>query len=223
MFDRGLPYLPACREAFQEILKLLQAIDPHNRSPSPIPLLLNCGWSENSFHMVTAAIHHTADNYTGVLTHKMVSPTVGKRYKSHEDVTIQDEMPVSTNERSLPRISGLKYVKRPHEDIVSEIMTIAATKPSGFQPVLSRLPQLSDAVMMGHVFYSKEPRFDALKNRFWEAFRNSSDSVILAPADRKMIEEEILLVLEEIKMFTHDLRDRLVQDLLGKVVFVTAG
>jgi hypothetical protein len=130
---------------------------------------------------------------------------------------------VSTNERSLPRISGLKYVKRPHEDIVSEIMTIAATKPSGFQPVLSRLPQLSDAVMMGHVFYSKEPRFDALKNRFWEAFRNSSDSVILAPADRKMIEEEILLVLEEIKMFTHDLRDRLVQDLLGKVVFVTAG
>ena len=228
MFDRGMKDLPACREAFQEILELLQGIDPHNHTLSPIPLLLNCGWSENSFHMVTAAIHHTADKpgkrYKDVLSHKMASPTVGKRYKSHEDVTIQDEMPVSTNERSLPRISGLKYVERPHEDIVSEIMTIAATKPSGFQPVLSRLPQLSDEVMLGHVFYSKEPRFKALIDRAWDGFEKSGKTqMLLAPADRKMIEEHLLTDLDEIKMLTHDLRDRLVQDLLGKVVFVTAG
>jgi hypothetical protein len=228
MFDRGMQDLPACREASQEIRGLLKAIDPRNDSLSPIPLLLNCGWSENSFHMVTAAIHHTADKrgtyYRDVLSHKLSSPVVGKKYKSHEDVSIRDEMPASTIERSLPRISGLKYVQRPHGDIVSEIMTIAATKPSGFQPVLSRLPQLSDDVMLGHVFHSKEPRFIALRDRVWEVFEKSEDPhILLAPADRKMIEETVLDDLEEIKMLTHDLRDRLVQDLLGKVIFVTGG
>jgi hypothetical protein len=178
--------------------------------------------------MVTAAIHHTADKrgtyYQSVLTHKIASPTVGKKYKSYEDVTIRDEMPVSTIEKSLPRISGLKYVQRPIGDIVSEIMTIAVTKPSGFQPVLSRLPQLSDDVMMGHIFHSKEPLFKALIDRVWETFEKSDHQMILlAPADRKMIEDQLIDDLDEIRRVTYNLRDRLVQDLLGKVVFVTAG
>ncbi len=225
MFDRGMDDLPACSEVSRDLRKLLASIDPYGHALSPIPLLLNCGWSENSFHMVSAAMRHAEGGskrqdvmtHQDVMAHKMGSPVVGKRYKSHEDVTIRDEVPLPSN-----MISGLSYVRRPHGDIVSEIMTIAATKPSGFQPVLSRMPQIPDVIMFAHIFHSKDPSLEDLKKRIY--LNNVGRRQFSMDADdRKMIEERILLDLDEIGTMTADLPDRLVHDLLDKVVFVTAG
>jgi hypothetical protein len=221
MFDRSNGDLLACEEVAKDLHRLLhEPPDWGTRYFTPIPLLLNCGWSENSFHMLTAALHHNdhSRGYRGVMDNMMDSPAVGKRYKSHEDVPIRDE-------NSPPRSSGSNYVQRSKGDVVAEIMTIAVTKPSGFQPVLSRMSQIPDDIMTNHIMYTEnDPRTRDLRAKIWrqmETDRTKGRLMSLEAADRKAIEGFVLDDLEEIKMLTHNLRDRLVHDLLGKVVFVT--
>jgi hypothetical protein len=89
-------------------------------------------------------------------------------------------------------------------------MTIAATKPAGFQPALDRLAALPDVFVKNSI---QREEFPDIYEKRW------SDEP-LTPQERSRVEESIKIDLEEIAMMTQDVRERLVHDLLGKVVLV---
>ena len=135
----------------------------------------------------------------------MAAPVIGKRYRKESDISSYKGSGAS----------GDSYVKRGKGDIISEIMTIAVTKPEGLQPVTSRLADIPDDIMLKYVRYgtnSAEGDPD---------LEQAVERGELESSSRKKIESMVLRDLARIKQLTQDLRDRLAADLVDKVVFLT--
>ncbi len=222
IFDDDKTSLQACEEVMKDLTYVLD--DHANNAWDAIPLLFNCGWSESAFHTAMAAyqravsLHGDNDRYYDVLANDFGVPPVGRRYKSAQDVPV---IPGKGDRM------GVFHVKRPVTDLVGEVMTIAATKPEGFQPVLSRLAEMPDRFLADAVLEADLPPeiLDKLKGPLrprstsrWD--RDSSKIQKLSPDERRVVEALIETDLEEISMMTHSVRDRLAHDLVGKVVLV---
>ena len=219
IFDDDNPSLPACEEVMRDLTYVLD--DHASKAWAAVPLLFNCGWSESAFHTAMAAYqramsqHNDEDRYFDVLAKDFGNPPVGRRYKSVQDVPV---IPGKGDRM------GVFHVERPVADLVAEVMTIAVTKPEGFQPVISRLDQMPDMFLRSFVDENEFPEIytklhgPSLDGKKWQ--RDTSKIVPMSPEDRKIIRDAIETHLEDIKMMTHDVRDRLAHDLVGKVVLV---
>jgi hypothetical protein len=208
LFDDDKTSLTACEEVMRSLTTVLTK---YANDVTAVPLLFNCGWSENAYKVAMAAYKREKNKKGGEenrmmnVYHRLGSdfgePAVGKKYKSVEDVSVVP----GKGDRM-----GIYYVERPVTDLVAEAMTIAATKPAGFQPDLDRLKALPDVFVKSSI---QEEDFPDIYEKRW------SDEP-LTPQERSRVEESIKMDLEEISMMTHDVRERLVHDLLGKVVLV---
>ena len=187
------PHLPKCYEALADVEALIEDVQM-----GADPLLLNCGWSENAFHMVVAAHRRSQSTSTGSVYDTLVNdfkmPPVGTRFRSHDDVPVHPGKGFE---------GGTFYVFRGKEDVAPEIMTIAAVKPNGLMPVMERFDQIPDEIL----------REDA-------EFHNigSPGQTSFTPEERLEIRAAVEKMLNEIKQITSDVRDRLAEDLLGKAI-----
>jgi len=213
LFDDEMMPLLACKKVMNDLTNSLKRYQ--YSASAVIPLLFNCGWAENAFHTAMAAYSRSEgkdkNSYVRSLSVNVGGTGIGKRLKSAKDV------PFGKGDRE-----GYFYVTRSVEDLVAEVMTIAVTKPAGFQPVISRLAQLPDMFIASYV---TQENFPAIYDKLHSPQDENSDdekSQLISREDRKAIEESIKMELEEITAMTHDVRERLVQDLLGKVVIVFA-
>ena len=219
IFDDFEVSMKGCSSLIKEIYSALESISSNNFLGSmnvcAVDLLLNCGWSENAFHMVTAAAAKRGTRNGRLDTHldDLRPPTIGKRYKNSSDVPLRTSK--STSDTG---VTGAAYVMRSTGDIVAEIMTIAVTKKEGLQPVLSRLPLLPDdafrSIILKKSFYHDKSEFSPDEVREAE-FNNN-----ISPATRKKAERLVVAVLERISGMTRGALDLFVQDLLGKAIIV---
>jgi hypothetical protein len=205
--------LPYCYRIFDKIDNI---VHPHNRDEdlfgavSALPLLLNCGWSENAFNMAIAAHRAGGKDFKRVLDQDMFTPPVGRRHRDPADV------PSHPGKGGGRLASGLGYVARPNVDVVAEIMTIAVTKPEGLQPVLDRLDDMPDDLFIPVIKHARHIFDDLLSDDESDSLQSPlSDSV------RRQAVGKVLIDLKRIKNLTLNLRDLLVKDLAGKAVFVS--
>jgi hypothetical protein len=218
IFDDFKVSLKGCNSLVTEISSVLDSISANNtfggESVRAADLLLNCGWSENAFHMVTAAAAKRGARDGRLDTHldDLRPPTIGKRYKNSSDVPLKTSKSTSST-----LVTGASYVMRSTGDIVAEIMTIAVTKSEGLKPVLSRLPLLPDdtfrSIILRQNFYHDKGEFSPDEKR--EAQLNN-----ISPATRKKAERLVVEGLERISGMTRGALDLFVQDLLGKAIIV---
>ena len=223
LFDSNLEMLPSCKRIFNKISDIVY---PHNRdmdqpglfgAVSALPLLLNCGWSENAFNMAIAAHRAGGKDFHRVLAQDMVTPPVGRRHRDPESVPLQPGKGAGTL-----FTSGLMYVSRPEVDVVAEIMTIAATKPAGVQPVLDRLSDMPDEFFIPVI---KKTYSDAsTRHLFDDVLSEDEVETLQAPLSisvRRRAVGHVLVDLKSIVRLAQNLRDLLVKDLVGKAVFVS--
>jgi hypothetical protein len=202
MFDVQLssgmsPHMPKCSQALIVLEMFFDKLFSH-QSGGSIPLLLNCGWSENAFHMVVAAHKRSSNEWRGVynaLADDFEMPPIGKLYKSHSDVPVNPGMGGE---------GGSFYVFRGSSDVFAEIMTIAVVKPEGVKFVMDRFDQIPDEFVVDDGVHSKIV---------------GPDQRSLTSDERKRIRQEVEEQLDTIRVITRDMRDRLASDLAGKVIF----
>ena len=220
LFDSNLGMLPSCDRIFKKIGDIVY---PHNRDKdhpgfgavSALPLLLNCGWSENAFNMAIAAHRVGGKDFHRVLDQDMVTPPVGRRHRDPESV------PLQSGKGAGKFTSGLMYVSRPEVDIVAEIMTIAVTKPAGVQPVLDRLNDMTDEFFIPVIKSTYYAGGSQLFNDLLSEDEVESLQAPLSISVRRRAVGHVLVDLKSIVRLTQNLRDLLVKDLVGKVVFVS--
>ena len=213
LFDDDATSLSSCGRVMRELTGILGKdslrLDGNNDISIP-SLLFNCGWAKNAFNMVVAASgskERSVRQVRSVLDADVIPPAVGKRYKSPSDVRV----------KSRSWSSGDFYVVRPVSDLVAEAMTIAATKPEGFQPVLSRLSQIPDSILWRYVANRPNSSDSEIASM---AEKYSGSSPELSAAERATIEASIKRDMEMIKRLTSNVRDLLAQDVVGKVVLL---
>lgn len=215
--------LRMCSEVMNKLERFLEPLNntegrKTKRCPLAIPLLFNCGWAENAFSMTVAAYSHpkrdevARDEEESVLDRAPLrgqrsilnltrSPAVGRRYRDPADVPFAAE-----GEKSF----GNFYVNRLMSDYIAEAMTIAVTKPEGFEPVVSRIPHLPIEILRHYAM-----------NRLYSGLFDESRFPEFSPSMKRSDMETLLLHdLEEIGRITNDSQDRLVKDLAGSVVLV---
>ena len=202
MFDVQLssgmsPHMPKCSRSLTVLEMCFEKLFNHQRGGS-IPLLLNCGWSENAFHMVVAAHKRSSNEWEGFynsLADDFEMPPIGKLYKSHSDVPVNPGMGGE---------GGTNYVFRGSSDVFAEIMTIAVVKPEGVKFVMDRFDQIPDEFVVD----------DGVYNKIVGPNQRS-----LTSDERKRIRQAVEEQLVAIRVITRDMRDRLASDLAGKVIF----
>jgi hypothetical protein len=209
MFDDFRGSLTECRKVRDDLMAMFELA-----SYGSIPYLFNCGWSETSFNMIKAA--HSVkmrsgsrDGIKAILKDRFKMPAVGKRYRSVESVPVHGPDEGHAN--------VLEFTHLGPSDIAAEAMTIAATKPEGFQPVITRLFSMPDEVLWYDIFrHSGELNLDVD-----QVYRKNEhlNEIIPTPLKARLF-SLLQRDLEEIKKLTGDVRERLVQDLLGKAVLI---
>lgn len=211
--------LQRCSRLVNDIFPVLGSIGVDQFGGEDVPaasLLLNCGWSENAFHMVAAAAARRGAGGASLDRHldDLRPPTIGKRYKAPSDAALRTSKPTSDTD-----VTGATYVKRPESDIAAEIMTIAVTKSEGLQPVLSRLPQIPDDAFRSIILANKHS-FGGAKGAFSPEEMREAEQHSISPATRKKAERLTVAGLERIREMTSGALDLFVQDLLGKAILV---
>jgi hypothetical protein len=206
--------LPTCARVEDKISRIIfdQIVGPFNTADiGVLPLLFNCGWSENAFNMAIAAHRKGGSDFRRVLEDEIPSPPVGRRYRSPESVPVRPHPRPTIN-------NGLNYVARPLTDLVSEVMTIAVTKPEGVQLLRDRLGEVPDELFLQMI---KRKGMEHMFNDIVPEEEISSLSAPLPESVRHRAESHVANQMKDVIKLTRNLRDLLVKDLAGKAVFVS--
>ena len=208
-FDSSLAGMPRTLEVMTYVEKLLATMGVDESCYEELQagaLLLNCGWSKNAAHIVSAAHQMSKQSGESVIHHlsHTRAPVVGKIYRSPEDVPQAKE----------GAQTGASYTLVNMGDIVGEMMTIAMTKRYGLKPAIERIHLLPDEAFK--TIITTQTRF------FDQTDIDSAQSGRISPDLRKRAEQRLISRMMNVSGNMGGIREAFVADLLGKVLFIAA-
>lgn len=186
-------------------------------------MLINCKWSENSFALATAAGRSMGDFREHLRRHeagevkspankaveflsRVPHPRLTQRGRISPEDVVPREAPIESFRLEFK--NAAEYVRRPVTDVAAEIMTIVAVKPEGLTPRYDMIKDLPEWVL-----------FEDYIAGVWEGMGRVSHEGFLRSIDE--IRARIQADLQEIEGAVKGLREGLVSDVLGRVVFVS--
>lgn len=190
--------LPGINGLVAELEGIL-ALDYAN-SKASIGALLNCGWGENLHTLIMQ--HRDARSIYDFhgRTGMQAGVPVGKKI-------VEPARPKKVGERSLQLLTD-----RPLSDYIAEILTICAVKPQGLQMKRDLIKDLPDWLLLNdYVRYRK-----GISDQDYEGYRETT------PEIRQELEGLLLRDLNAIEAVVKGttVRDTMVADLVGKVMFI---
>jgi len=197
VFSATLPGINGLVAELQAILSP-NYVTPPNAS---IGALLNCGWGENLHTLIMQ--HRDAENIYDFhrRTGMQAGVPVGKKI-------VEPVRPKKAGERSLQLLTY-----RPTSDYIAEILTICAVKPQGLQMKRELIKDLPGWLLL-HDYYSRYRKGISDQDR--EGYRG------ITPEIRQELEGLLLRDLNAIEAVVKGatVRDTMVADLVGKVMFI---